>query len=117
RDTAFDRERGAVRVRETERLDALVLAERMLPAPAGADADRAILEAVRAHGLDILPWHKESLALRNRLAWLHRGLGQPWPDMSDDALMARLDEWLAPFLTGAATLSAITPSALSAGLM
>ncbi|MGN6142118.1 MAG: ATP-dependent helicase HrpB, partial [Mesorhizobium sp.] len=117
RETAFDRERGSVRVRETERLGAVVLAERMLPAPAGADADRAILDAVRASGLAILPWGKETEALRNRLAWLHRGLGAPWPDVSDAALLDRLDDWLAPFLTGAATLSAISPGALSSGLL
>jgi len=117
RETAFDRERGAVRMRESERLGALVLAERMLPAPAGADADRAILEAVRANGLAVLPWSKEAETLRNRLAWLHRGLGEPWPDMGDAALLERLDDWLAPFLTGAATLSAIPPGDLSAGLL
>ncbi|MBN9244250.1 MAG: ATP-dependent helicase HrpB [Mesorhizobium sp.] len=117
RETAFDRERGAVRVRETERLGAVTLAERMLPAPAGADADRAILDAVRANGLAILPWNKEAETLRNRLAWLHRGLGAPWPDMGDAALLDRLDDWLAPFLTGAAALAAIAPGALSAGLL
>ncbi|MGN6305839.1 MAG: ATP-dependent helicase HrpB, partial [Mesorhizobium sp.] len=87
RETAFDRERGAVRVRETERLGAVVLAERMLPAPAGVDADHAILDAVRANGLAILPWNRETEALRNRLGWLHRGLGEPWPDMREPALL------------------------------
>lgn len=117
REAGFDRERGAVRVRETERLGAIVLAERMLPAPAGADANRAILEAVRANGLAILPWSKEAETLRRRLAWLHRGLGAPWPDMDDTALLERLDDWLAPFLTGAAALAAISPGALGAGLL
>ncbi|QDC01589.1 ATP-dependent helicase HrpB [Mesorhizobium sp. 8] len=117
RETAFDRERGAVRVRETERLGAVTLAERMLPAPAGADADRAILDAVRANGLAILPWNKETEALRNRLAWLHHGLGAPWPDMGDAALLDRLDDWLAPFLTGAATLAVISPGVLFSGLL
>ncbi|THF57000.1 ATP-dependent helicase HrpB [Ollibium composti] len=117
RETAFDRERGAVRVRETERLGAVVLAERMLPAPAGVDADHAILDAVRANGLAILPWNSETEALRNRLGWLHRGLGEPWPDMREPVLLDRIDDWLAPFLTGAATLSAISPGALSSGLL
>src|SRR5690606_7291836 len=69
RETAFDRERGAVRVRETERLGAVALAERMLPPPTGADADRAILDAVRANGLAILPWSRDAEILRNRLGW------------------------------------------------
>ena len=59
RTTAFDAARGSVRVRETERLGAIVLAERLLPPPRGAEADRAILEAVREEGLGVLPWGKE----------------------------------------------------------
>jgi len=116
RQTSFDRERRAVRVRETVRLGAITLAERMLPAPSGADADRAILDALREHGLSLLGWSKEAETLRQRLSWLHRGLGAPWPDMSDEALIERLDDWLLPFLSGAASLAAIDPGVVSAGL-
>ncbi|MCV3206032.1 ATP-dependent helicase HrpB [Mesorhizobium sp. YC-39] len=117
RETSFDRDRRAVRVRESVRLGAITLSERMLPAPSGADADRAILDALREHGLSLLDWSKEAETLRQRLGWLHRGLGAPWPDMSDAALIDRLDDWLLPFLTGAASFAAIDPGVLSAGLM
>jgi ATP-dependent helicase HrpB len=117
REAAFDSDRGAVRVRETVRLGAIVLSERMLPAPAGPQADAAILEALRGHGLSLLPWSKETETLRSRLAWLHRGLGEPWPDVSDDALVQRLEDWLAPYLTGEASLAAIRPAAIAEGLM
>ena len=116
RETTFDRDRRVVRVRETIRLGAIVISERMLPAPTGADADRAILDALREHGLSLLPWSKEAETLRQRLSWLHRGLGAPWPDVSDAALTDRLDDWLLPFLSGAASFSAIDPGAISAGL-
>ncbi|AGB42708.1 ATP-dependent helicase HrpB [Mesorhizobium australicum WSM2073] len=116
RQTSFDRDRRAVRVRETVRLGAITLAERMLPPPAGADADRAIIEALREHGLSLLTWSKEAQTLRHRLSWLHKGLGEPWPDMSDEALIARLDDWLLPFLSGAASLAAIDPGTVAAGL-
>jgi ATP-dependent helicase HrpB len=56
-ETSFDREKGSVRVRETVRLGAIVLAERMLPAPKGADADNAVIAAIREHGLALLPWN------------------------------------------------------------
>src|SRR4029079_19273991 len=95
----------AVRVRETERLGAIVLGERLLPAPTGADADRAIVDALREHGLALLPWGKETETLRHRLGWLHRGLGAPWPDMSDAALTASLDDWVLPLLSGGDALS------------
>ncbi|MER9128842.1 ATP-dependent helicase HrpB [Mesorhizobium sp. M0768] len=116
-EVSFDRDRRAVRVRETVRLGAITLSERMLPAPTGADADRAILDALREHGLSLLPWNREAETLRQRLGWLHRGLGVPWPDVSDAALLERLDDWLLPFLSGAASFAAIDPSALSQGLM
>ncbi|WP_281061696.1 ATP-dependent helicase C-terminal domain-containing protein, partial [Mesorhizobium sp. M7A.F.Ca.MR.176.00.0.0] len=116
RETSFDRDKRAVRVRETVRLGAITLAERMLPPPIGADADRAVLDAVRQHGLSLLNWSKEAQTLRQRLGWLHRGLGAPWPDMADDALIECLDDWLLPYLSGAASLAAIDAGVVSAGL-
>jgi len=116
-DSSFDPEKRAVRVRETERLGAIVLAERMLPPPTGAEADRAILDALRAYGLALLPWSREAETLRHRLQWLHRGLGAPWPDVSDKALLASLDDWLAPFLPGEASFQRIDAGILQAGLM
>lgn len=113
---AFDVERGALRLRETVTLGAIVLSERMLTPPRGEEADRAVLAAVAQHGLDILPFGDDARALRARLAWLHRVLGEPWPAVSDAALIARLDEWLAPWLTGEPSLSRIDPSSLRAGL-
>jgi ATP-dependent helicase HrpB len=112
----FDPERRAVRVRETERLGAISLNERLLPAPTGAQADAAILDAVRSHGLDLLPWSDSATTLRHRLSWLHRGLGEPWPDVSNDALLASLEEWLLPFLTGEASFARIPSSSVNEGL-
>src|SRR5690606_18865258 len=79
--------------------------------------DCAVVEAVRTHGLDILDWSKGAQTLRRRLAWLHKGLGSPWPDMSDAALLDGLDDWLLPFLSGEASLAKIDPQALANGLM
>ncbi|TPI29009.1 ATP-dependent helicase HrpB [Mesorhizobium sp. B3-1-6] len=117
RETTFDRERRAVRVRETARLGAITLSERMLPAPSGADADQAILDALREHGLSLLDWGKDAETLRQRLGWLHRGLGAPWPDVSDEALVEGIDDWLLPFLAGDASFAAIKPATLSSALM
>ncbi|MGD9914018.1 MAG: ATP-dependent helicase HrpB [Rhizobiaceae bacterium] len=115
--TSFDPESRTVRARETERLGAITLSERTLPAPSGPDADRAVIAAVREHGLEMLPWSKEATILRHRLGWLHRGLGEPWPEMSDAALLASLDDWLLPFLAGEASLRRLDPGSISQGLM
>jgi len=116
-ETIFDAEKRAVRVRETERLGAIVLAERMLPAPKGEAANRAVVEAVRANGLSLLPWGRNAAALRHRLGYLRQGLGAPWPDVSDAALTGRLEDWLAPFLPGEAAFDRIPAQALTDGLM
>jgi ATP-dependent helicase HrpB len=44
------------------------------------------------------------------MAFLHRALGAPWPDVSDDALLADLQDWLGPDLArvrGARDLSRV----------
>jgi ATP-dependent helicase HrpB len=113
----FDVGRRAVRVRETLRLGAIVLSETMLPPPRGAEADQAILEALATHGLELLPWSDDTRNLRLRLGWLHRAVGDPWPDVSDAALLASLPDWLGPFLTGEASFARIDPGTVRAGLL
>ena len=115
-ESAFDVEKRAVRVRETIRLGAILLSERMLPAPAGAEADHAVIEAVRKYGLSLLLWGKDAETLRQRLSWLHRSLGTPWPDVSEEALANTLEDWLLPFLSGEASLARLDGSALQKGL-
>ncbi len=116
-ETAFDGAKGAVRRIARERYGALVLAERNLPAPAGAEADAALLEALRMEGLGHLSWDRETEALRQRLGWLHRTLGDPWPDVDDAALTASLADWLGPFLQGEARADRIAPATLRAALL
>lgn len=116
-ETVFDRERRSVRNRERERLGAIVLRESNLPPPSGAAADRAVLDAVRAHCLAILPWNRDAATLRRRLYWLAAAFGPPWPSMQEEALVDRLDEWLLPFLEGRAELDRIGPDRLARGLL
>jgi ATP-dependent helicase HrpB len=61
----------------------------------------AMAEGVRAMGLTCLPWTAELETLRRRAAFL-RALDPEagWPDLSDQALLDSLDDWLTPFLTG-----------------
>jgi ATP-dependent helicase HrpB len=115
--TVFDVEKRSLRTREFERLGAITLAERQAPAPTGDAANIALIGAIRAHGLTILPWEKPAVELRERLGWLHRGLGEPWPDMSDDALLADLDNWLLPFLPGEASLDRLDAQAFRQALL
>ncbi|WP_141361901.1 ATP-dependent helicase C-terminal domain-containing protein [Streptomyces sp. 6-11-2] len=89
---------GDVVARRVERLGAVELAVRPL-ADAGPGLVRAaLLDGLRQEGFGPLRWSAEAEVLRQRLAFLRRHLGEPWPDVSDDALHARVDEWLEPQL-------------------
>ncbi len=56
---------------------------------------------VPTHGLAVLGWSKASIDLRQRVEFLHRTVGDPWPDWSVEHLVETLDDWLAPYLPGA----------------
>ncbi|MFD5531653.1 ATP-dependent helicase HrpB [[Kitasatospora] papulosa] len=92
---------GDVVARSVERLGAVELSARALRAPAPGLVRGALLEGLRREGPGLLRWTGDAAGLRLRLAFLHRVLGQPWPDVSDDALLARADEWLEPELSRA----------------
>jgi ATP-dependent helicase HrpB len=82
---------GDVRARRVERLGALVLGSRPLSRPDPDLVAAAVREGVRREGLDLLRWTPAATALRARLAACRSGLGEPWPDVGDEALLARLD--------------------------
>ncbi|WP_314193122.1 ATP-dependent helicase C-terminal domain-containing protein [uncultured Arthrobacter sp.] len=97
---------GRVTARRERRLGAISLSSTPVRASAG-DGRAAVARALARQGLGAIGWSTAADALRRRLALLHRELGDPWPDMSEHALLARLDDWLGPELEalagGAAT--------------
>ncbi|MEU9014801.1 ATP-dependent helicase HrpB [Streptomyces sp. NPDC048479] len=94
-------ENGDVVAREVERLGAVELSARALKDPDPALVREALLEGLRREGLGLLRWTREAEGLRERVAFLHRELDAPWPDVSDAALLDRTDEWLEPELSRA----------------
>ncbi|MFF4975087.1 ATP-dependent RNA helicase [Streptomyces sp. NPDC001083] len=92
---------GDVVARRVERLGAVELAVRPLGRARPGLVREALLEGLRADGLGLLRWSPDAEALRRRLAFLRLRLGDPWPDVTDDALLARGDEWLEPELSRA----------------
>ncbi|MFB7210355.1 ATP-dependent helicase HrpB [Streptomyces sp. NPDC056255] len=92
---------GDVVARRVERLGAVELSVRPLKQPAPELVRGALVEGLRREGLGLLRWTRESEQLWERLAFLHRELGDPWPDVSRDALLERTDQWLEPELSRA----------------
>ncbi|MFG2781828.1 ATP-dependent helicase HrpB [Streptomyces prunicolor] len=89
---------GDVVARRVERLGAVELAVRPLKNADPVAVRDALVEGLRQEGFGLLRWSDDAQVLRQRLAFLHLRLGAPWPDVSDDALHARVDEWLEPEL-------------------
>ncbi|MCW5750334.1 MAG: ATP-dependent helicase HrpB [Alphaproteobacteria bacterium] len=97
----WDDRQGTVEARRVRRIGAVVLAARPLPAArAATGVAAALLAGVRQRGLACLPWTDAARAFQARVLFLRRVLGEDWPDISDVALDAELDQWLAPHLEG-----------------
>ncbi|WP_409237616.1 ATP-dependent helicase HrpB [Streptomyces sp. PA5.6] len=93
---------GDVVARHVERLGAIELAVRPLKESVPRLVREALLAGLREEGTGLLKWSRGARELRERLAFLHRHLGAPWPDVSENALHARVDEWLEPELSRSA---------------
>ncbi|MEB3965601.1 ATP-dependent helicase HrpB [Streptomyces kunmingensis] len=92
---------GELVARNVTRLGAVELAVRPLKKAAPGLVREALLEGLRREGLGLLRWDRDAEALRQRLAYVHRHVGEPWPDVSDEGLHARVDDWLEPELSTA----------------
>lgn len=88
---------GRVTARRVRRLGAIMLASTPVR-PSPAEGRAAVAGMLHREGLAALQWSTAAAALRRRLAFLHRELGEPWPDVSEAALLPRLQEWLGPEL-------------------
>ena len=106
RTCTFDPASGSVETRIERRIGAITLASGH---DTGADPEAvatALVEGVRAHGLDGIAWGTAAQALRTRAAYA----GQD--GLSDEALIDQLDAWLPPLVAGKRKLSDIAPGAL-----
>ncbi|EFL05298.1 MULTISPECIES: ATP-dependent helicase HrpB [Actinomycetes] len=85
---------GEVVARHVRRLGAIVLSEKPLRNPDPQLVHDAVVAGLRAEGLGLLRWSQDGTRLRERLAFLHRVLGEPWPSVADESLLSDVDSWL-----------------------
>ena len=111
----FDRASASLRARRRRRLGALVLAEQTLAVPPDETSALALAHGALSLGVARLPWSKALRQWRDRVAFLRRAEGEPWPDLSDERL-ARDPDWLAPFLLGKTRLDEIGADEFSEAL-
>lgn len=103
----WDEMSRAVSARRLTQLGELVLRDEVIQSVDPVQLSGAVLSGVRNHGLSLLNWDAAALQLRARIALLRRltedgarfpDVNESWPEMSNDALMRSVDEWLGPYL-------------------
>ncbi|WP_027565813.1 ATP-dependent helicase HrpB [Bradyrhizobium sp. URHA0013] len=114
---SFDRGAMALRARRKRALHAITLSEATLAVSPSEDTARIFADGLIAAGLDRLPWSKLAKQWRDRVMFLRKAEGDSWPDLSDDGLIARRDDWLVPALYDKIALKDIAAGDLSDALM
>ncbi len=96
----WDERREALVAERLESTGAIVISRKPLrPLPPGA-LQQALVDVVRRKGLSILDWTQPARQWRARVRLLAELQPGAWPDVSDDSLLAHLDNWLLPHLDG-----------------
>lgn len=114
-EVAFDPATGGVRASHGRHLGAILLSGGRDSRANAAQIEAALRQGARGHGLQQLPWSDSARALRTRAAFARR-FDPTIADLSDEALVGSLDDWLPPLLAGKRRLGDIDPGALTGTL-
>jgi ATP-dependent helicase HrpB len=112
----FDEQTLSLRGRRTRRLGAVALSERTRRVEPDGESAHVLAQGIRRVGIDKLFWTKSMQQWRDRVMFLRRAEGDEWPDLSDAALAASLDDWLGPVLEFKTSVDGIHPDELDAAL-
>ena len=107
----FDATTGGVEAVRERRLGAIRLGGGRDDRADPAEVATALIDGVRAGGVELLPWPESVAALQARAAFA-RAQGADVPDISPDALASDLDDWLPALAEGKRRLADIAASAL-----
>jgi ATP-dependent helicase HrpB len=112
----FDPATASLRGRSVRRLGAIALADRPTKIMPNENTAKKLAAGIALLGLERLPWSKPLRQWRDRVMFLRCVEGEEWPDLSDAALAASVDEWLTPALLNKTTLSELLPDELTSAL-
>jgi ATP-dependent helicase HrpB len=114
---SFDRGADGLRARRRTTLHAITLSESPLALQPSQETARILADGLIASGLNRLPWSKTARQWRDRVMFLRKAEREGWPDLSDDALVARREDWLVPALHDKISLKDLSASDLSDAVM
>jgi len=99
----WDGREQAIRARRERRLGALILESTEIRNPDPQAVQNAALAGLRQLGLAGLPWTPELRQWQARVMLMQQyavASPEPWPDLSDAALAATLEDWAPPWISG-----------------
>ena len=99
----WDEREHIIRARRERRLGAVLLESTEIRNPETQALQAAALTGLRQLGIGGLPWTRELRQWQARAMLMRQyeiQSPEPWPDLSDAALAATLDEWAPPWISG-----------------
>jgi ATP-dependent helicase HrpB len=113
---SWDSREGRMTAVREERLGALIIASRSVPPDPGQFVS-AVVAAIRDSNLGLLNLDDRFRQVQARIMLLAQAFPDDgWPDISDRALLATLEEWLAPQLSGVRGVQQLTKVDCAAAL-
>jgi ATP-dependent helicase HrpB len=106
----WDEREGVFRAERQRKAGELIISREPLTGLDDSARGQALLALVRRKGLELLPWTPELRQWQARVGLLRqldleKQNSSDWPDVSNDALLERLEHWLLPYLGKVTRLS------------
>jgi ATP-dependent helicase HrpB len=96
----WDTRKGGLIASKDLRIGSIVLQSKPLPAPSPEHLSKAISNAIRTEGEQLLQFDEQMEQLQNRINSLRKwNPEEQWPEVSKAALLADNEQWLGPYLS------------------
>lgn len=104
----WDETQGTLKALRRSRIGQLTVKVQPLAKPSEEELHQAMLNGIRDKGLSVLNWTPESEQFRLRLQCAANWLPEyDWPAVDEDSLLASLETWLLPHMSGVHSLRAL----------
>jgi ATP-dependent helicase HrpB len=101
----WDDAQGTLKAFRRSQIGKLTLGTKPLAKPSEDELHQAMLNGIREKGLSVLNWTPEAEQYRIRLHCARSGCRRCWP--ADETLLASLERWLLPQMSGVHSLRAL----------
>ncbi|EMO5717168.1 ATP-dependent helicase HrpB [Enterobacter bugandensis] len=104
----WDDAQGTLKAFRRSQIGKLILGTKPLAKPSEEELHQAMLNGIREKGLNVLNWTPEAEQFRIRLHCAAKWLPEyGWPAVDDETLLATLEQWLLPQMSGVHSLRAL----------